>query len=102
MGNLARRMGAGLRFRPSPDHSGVGDILVRSLEFIMSAEIGPSDTFEPKRLVSLRRDDSDYVVVLQPDNVIAFRSPDAAALRRVCRFLRWKIVSDTALLANDL
>jgi hypothetical protein len=68
----------------------------------MTAETGPSDALEPKRLVSLRRDDSDYVVVLQPDNVVAFRSPDVAALRRVCRFLRWKIVSDTALSANDL
>ena len=38
----------------------------------------------------------------QPEDSIAFRSHDAKALRKVCAFLRWKIVSDTSLTAGDL
>ena len=47
------------------------------------------------RAVSLRRDNDDFVVVFQPEEIVAFRNRDAAALRKVCRFLRWNIVSDT-------
>lgn len=57
---------------------------------------------KPKRLVALRRDEIDFVVVFQPENVIVFRNPDANALRKICRQLRWKIVSDTAYTVDDL
>jgi hypothetical protein len=56
---------------------------------------------KPKRLVSLRRDQADYVVAFQPD-VIAFRNPDANALRKLCRQLRWEIISDTSYTLEDL
>jgi hypothetical protein len=48
---------------------------------------------KPRRCVALRRDDDD---TFQPEDSIAFRSHDAKALRKVCAFLRWKIVSDTS------
>ena len=57
---------------------------------------------KPKRLVSLRRDDADFVVAFQPEDVIVFRNPDAGALRKICGQLRWKIVSDTAYTLDDL
>lgn len=57
---------------------------------------------KPKRLVSLRRDDADFVVAFQPEDVIVFRNPDAGALRKICGRLRWKIVSDTAHAVDDL
>ena len=55
---------------------------------------------KPRRRVSLRRDDEDFVVVFEPDNVIALRNRDAAALRRMCSFLRWEIISDASRSAN--
>jgi hypothetical protein len=57
---------------------------------------------KPKRIVSLRRDEMDFVIAFQPEDVIVFRNDDAAALRKVCRQLRWKIVSDTAYTVEDL
>jgi hypothetical protein len=57
---------------------------------------------KPKRLVSLRRDDADFVVAFQPEDVIVFRNPDACALRKICGQLRWKIISDTAYTLDDL
>ena len=57
---------------------------------------------KPRRCVALRRDDEEFIVTFQPEDSIAFRSHDAQALRKVCAFLRWKIVSDTALTADDL
>ena len=57
---------------------------------------------KPKRLVSLRRDDADFVVAFQPEDVIVIRSPDACALRKICGQLRWKIISDTAYTVEDL
>jgi hypothetical protein len=57
---------------------------------------------KPKRLVSLRRDDADFVVAFQPEDVIVFRNPDAAALRKICGQLHWKIISDTAHTLDDL
>jgi len=57
---------------------------------------------KPKRLVALRRDEMDFVVAFQPEDVIIFRNPDANALRKICRPLRWKIVSDTAYTVDDL
>jgi hypothetical protein len=42
------------------------------------------------RPVSLRRDDEDFVVVFQSKEIAVFRHQDAAALRKACRFIRWK------------
>jgi nitrite reductase/ring-hydroxylating ferredoxin subunit len=50
---------------------------------------------KPRRCVALRRDDDEFVIAFQPEDSIA-------ALRKVCAFLRWKIVSDTSLTADDL
>jgi hypothetical protein len=57
---------------------------------------------KPKQLVSLRRDDADFVVAFQPEDVVVFRNPDACALRKICGQLRWKIISDTAYTVEDL
>jgi hypothetical protein len=50
----------------------------------------------PGRRVSIRRDDEDFVVAFQPEDFVIFRNKDANALRKVCRFLQWEIVTDTA------
>ena len=52
--------------------------------------------------MSLRRDDVDYVVAFQPEDVIVFRNPDPCALRKICSQLRSKIISDTAYTVDDL
>jgi hypothetical protein len=54
----------------------------------MAAEIE-----RPKRLVTLRRDDVDFVVSFYPDTVV-FRHAEPFSLRKVCAGLRWKIISD--------
>jgi hypothetical protein len=64
--------------------------------------IGALPLEKPKRLVSLRLDQADYVVAFQPEDVIVFRNPDANALRKICRQLRWEITSDTAYTLDDL
>ena len=48
----------------------------------------------PKRLVTLQRDDNDFVVALYPEDTIVFRHAEPNALRKVCTGLRWKIISD--------
>jgi hypothetical protein len=50
---------------------------------------------QPRRRVVIRRDDTDFVVVFQPENLVAFRNVDASALRKACQFLRWEVVSET-------
>jgi hypothetical protein len=50
----------------------------------------------------MRRDGDDFVIALQPDDVIVFRNGDAGALRKVCRSLRWEIVSDATVRPDDL
>lgn len=57
---------------------------------------------KPRRCVALRRDRDDFIVTFQPEDIVAFRDHDGNALRKVCTFLRWKIVSDTWLTAEDL
>ena len=42
-----------------------------------------------------------FVVALRAEDVIVFRTRDARALRKVCRSLRWGIVSDTTLSTDD-
>jgi hypothetical protein len=56
----------------------------------------------PRRRVSIRQDDRDFVVAFQPDDIVVFRNNEASALRRVCHSLRWEIVSDTVPDPNDL
>jgi hypothetical protein len=56
---------------------------------------------EYRRQVTMRRDGNDFVVAFQPDDIIVFRNQDAVALRKVCRSLRWEIVSDATALADD-
>jgi hypothetical protein len=48
----------------------------------------------PKRLVTLQRDDADFVVTFYPENLVVFRHIEPNALRKVCTGLRWKIISD--------
>ena len=55
----------------------------------------------PRRQVSIRRDDADFVVAFEPDGVVVFRHKESGALRKVCKSLRWQIVRDTVDL-NDL
>ena len=52
---------------------------------------------EYRRQVALRCDGEDFVVALQPEDEIVFRTKDARALRHVCRLLRWQIAIDTTL-----
>jgi hypothetical protein len=49
----------------------------------------------PKRLVTLRRDDNDFVVSFYPDDTVVFRHVEPISLRKVCTTLRWKIISDS-------
>jgi hypothetical protein len=51
--------------------------------------------------VSIRRDDKDFVVAFQPQDIVVFRNGRASALRKACNLLRWEIVSDTIPEAND-
>jgi hypothetical protein len=51
----------------------------------------------PRRNVLIRRDGKDFVVVYESQDLVVFRNEDANALRKVCRFLRYTIVSDQAL-----
>jgi hypothetical protein len=48
-----------------------------------------------RRQVTMRRDGDDSVVATYADGLIIFRNKDAAALRKLCRSLRWAIVRDT-------
>jgi hypothetical protein len=57
---------------------------------------------EYRRQVALRRDGDDVVVARKPDDVVVFRSRDADALRKVCLSLRWEIIGDTIVSADDL
>jgi hypothetical protein len=56
---------------------------------------------EYKRQVAMRRDGDDFVVAVLPEDQVVFRTTDAHALRKVCRVLRWQIVSDTTGGAGD-
>ena len=54
-----------------------------------------SDIERPKRLVTLRRDGDDFVVVFYPEEIIVFRHNESQPLRKMCAFLRWKIIADS-------
>jgi hypothetical protein len=48
----------------------------------------------PKRLVTLRRDGDEFVVTFYPEDIVVFRHSEPQPLRKMCTFLRWRIVSD--------
>ena len=48
----------------------------------------------PKRLVT--RDGDDFVVLFYPEDIVVFRHNDPQALRKMCAFLRWEIISDNS------
>jgi hypothetical protein len=52
------------------------------------------DIDRPKRLVTIQRDASDFVVAFYPDDVVVFRHSEPGALRKLCTGLKWKIISD--------
>jgi hypothetical protein len=52
---------------------------------------------EYRRQVAMRCDGEDFVVAIQPEDEIIFRTKDARALRNLCRRLRWHIAIDTTL-----
>ena len=54
------------------------------------------DVNRPKRLVTLRRDDVDFVISLYPEDTVVFRHVEPISLRNVCAKLRWKIISDSS------
>jgi hypothetical protein len=55
-----------------------------------------SDFDRPKRLVKFQRDGDDFVVLFYPEDIVVFRHTEPNALRKMCTFLRWKIISDSA------
>jgi hypothetical protein len=57
---------------------------------------------EYRRQVVMRCDGDDFVVAFEPDGFIIFRNRDADALRKLCRSLRWEIVSDTTSSEDEL
>jgi hypothetical protein len=48
-------------------------------------------------MVTLDREGETFAVAFYPEGIILFRSDDPGKLRRMCAFLRWKIISDAAL-----
>lgn len=55
-----------------------------------------SDFERPKRLVTLRRDGDDFVVLFYPEDIVVFRHNEPNALRKMRTFLRWKIIGDSS------
>jgi hypothetical protein len=55
-----------------------------------------------RRQVTISRDGDDFVVRFHPDDIVAFRHTHASELRRMCRSLRWEIISDTVAEAGDI
>jgi hypothetical protein len=51
----------------------------------------------PKRAVAIRRDGDEFVVSLMPNDLVIFRNESAEPLRKLCKGLRWAVVSDTAI-----
>ena len=52
---------------------------------------------EYRRQVAMRCDGEDFVVAIQPEDEIIFRTKDARALRNLCRRLRRQRAIDTTL-----
>jgi hypothetical protein len=67
---------------------------VADVEFSKSVQKTP-------RRVSIRRNGKDFVIVSLVEDLIVYRNSDASALRKLCRSLRWEIVLDSCLSADD-
>jgi hypothetical protein len=65
------------------------------------ADVNARPLQQPRRQVAIRRDGEDFVIALQPEDLIVFRNENAGALRRACNFLRWQVVADTDIEPND-
>lgn len=61
-----------------------------------------NDFLSLRRQVSISRDGEDFVVAFQPSNVVVFRHTNAGELRKMCRRLRWEVVTDTVAEPDDL
>jgi hypothetical protein len=48
------------------------------------------------RLVTLQRDGDEFVVSFYPENIVLFRHSDPNTLRKMCVFLRWRIMADNS------
>jgi hypothetical protein len=55
----------------------------------------------PRRKVVIRRDDEDFVIAREEDDLVIFRNESATALRKMCGFLHWVVVSDVLIDVND-
>jgi hypothetical protein len=68
----------------------------------MSVEANANDHRHqsPRRKVAIRPDGDDFVVVFQPDNLIALRNLDPNALRKACTYLRWEVIDEWSLTAR--
>ena len=69
---------------------------------MLAAEANNCFFQRPKRAVAIRRDGDDFVVSLMPNDLVIFRNESADALRKLCKGLRWAVVSDTAIASIDL
>jgi hypothetical protein len=56
---------------------------------------------EYRRQVAMQRDGDDFVIAFEPEGFIIFRNKDADALCKLCRSLRWEIVSDATSSADE-
>jgi hypothetical protein len=90
-----------LRLPQEPDYNGAAAKFIGWRMSVVTSNINHCRQKWPKKQVSIRRDDKDFVVAFQPEDFVIFRNGDANALRRVCRLLRWEVVSDTTPEAND-
>jgi hypothetical protein len=52
------------------------------------------DIKNPKRLVTLQRDGTEFVVSFYPERIAVFRHTEPNALRKACTYLRWQIIAD--------
>jgi hypothetical protein len=55
----------------------------RSMSVAIEGFVGAS-----RRKVAIRRDQEDYVIVLQPEDLVVFGNHNASALLKACNFLR--------------
>ena len=52
------------------------------------------------RRVSIRLDGEDFVIAYQPEDFVVFRGKDLEAMRKVCRFFEWNVISDLPRFAS--
>jgi hypothetical protein len=64
-------------------------------------EVPTNSPRSPRRKVVIRRDNEDFVIAQEADGLVIFRNESATALRKMCGFLHWVVVSDVAVELND-